>query len=277
MPSIATLWKPRDCWMSWTSIWERVTNNTFVEISILIWKEILCEFFSGRADSIANCWMNLSKEVSLAQTTVNGQICSACFTIRYTIADMAIWPWIGWLVDGKIYGEAGEFLQVKDGFCRRWGWGERRKERLLPSDIFLPILQGFIPKHFNHTTSALCFNWLWRFRNELNAFDCNLLSFSWRGMIFNYSIYQPLFISDSEPVLTLLATLSNSPAVPGTSWTLWQSQESCNSRSTRTFAHGLHVLEHVPQCSLVKTRTLSILMVAFCQEGSFLIKSFSKA
>jgi hypothetical protein len=27
---------------------------------------------------------------------------------------MAIWPWIGWLVDGKIYGEAAEFLQVKD-------------------------------------------------------------------------------------------------------------------------------------------------------------------
>ena len=34
--------------------------------------------------------------------------------VRYTIADMAIWPWMGWLVDGKIYGEAGEFLQVKD-------------------------------------------------------------------------------------------------------------------------------------------------------------------
>jgi len=33
---------------------------------------------------------------------------------QYTIADMAIWPWIGWLVDGKIYGEAGEFLQVKE-------------------------------------------------------------------------------------------------------------------------------------------------------------------
>eukprot|EP00913_Durusdinium_trenchii_P018085 g16993.t1 len=27
---------------------------------------------------------------------------------QYTIADMAIWPWIGWLVDGKIYGEAAD-------------------------------------------------------------------------------------------------------------------------------------------------------------------------
>ena len=27
---------------------------------------------------------------------------------------MAIWPWIGWLVDGKIYGEAAEFLQVQE-------------------------------------------------------------------------------------------------------------------------------------------------------------------
>lgn len=39
---------------------------------------------------------------------------------------MAIWPWIGWLVDGKIYGEAGEFLQVKDGYVEDEG-----KERLL--------------------------------------------------------------------------------------------------------------------------------------------------
>ncbi|WP_067520100.1 glutathione-dependent disulfide-bond oxidoreductase [Endozoicomonas ascidiicola] len=31
----------------------------------------------------------------------------------YTIADMAIWPWYGALVDGKLY-EAAEFLQVAD-------------------------------------------------------------------------------------------------------------------------------------------------------------------
>ena len=31
----------------------------------------------------------------------------------YTIADMAIWPWYGALVDGKIY-DAAEFLQVDD-------------------------------------------------------------------------------------------------------------------------------------------------------------------
>ncbi|MHA6722375.1 glutathione-dependent disulfide-bond oxidoreductase [Sphingomonas sp. RS2018] len=31
----------------------------------------------------------------------------------YTIADMAIWPWYGQLVQGELYG-AGEFLQVQD-------------------------------------------------------------------------------------------------------------------------------------------------------------------
>ena len=32
---------------------------------------------------------------------------------EYTIADMAIWPWYGYLVLGKLY-EAGEFLQVQE-------------------------------------------------------------------------------------------------------------------------------------------------------------------
>lgn len=32
----------------------------------------------------------------------------------YTIADMAIWPWYGVLAQGKIYNDAGDFLQVRE-------------------------------------------------------------------------------------------------------------------------------------------------------------------
>ena len=45
----------------------------------------------------------------------------------YTIADMAIWPWYGALVQGQLYG-AGEFLQVQDyQHVQRWAQqiGER--------------------------------------------------------------------------------------------------------------------------------------------------------
>jgi GST-like protein len=39
---------------------------------------------------------------------------------EYTIADMAIWPWYGALVQGRLY-EAGEFLSVQDyRHVRRW-------------------------------------------------------------------------------------------------------------------------------------------------------------
>jgi GSH-dependent disulfide-bond oxidoreductase len=39
---------------------------------------------------------------------------------EYTIADMAIWPWYGGLVQGRLY-EAGEFLSVEDyRHVRRW-------------------------------------------------------------------------------------------------------------------------------------------------------------
>lgn len=39
---------------------------------------------------------------------------------EYTIADLAIWPWYGGLVQGRLY-EAGEFLSVKDyRHLRRW-------------------------------------------------------------------------------------------------------------------------------------------------------------
>ena len=34
------------------------------------------------------------------------------FKDQYTIADMAIYPWIGGFVEGVMYGEAKEFLQV---------------------------------------------------------------------------------------------------------------------------------------------------------------------
>jgi GST-like protein len=39
---------------------------------------------------------------------------------EYTIADMAIWPWYGGLVEGRLY-EAGEFLSVQDyKHVQRW-------------------------------------------------------------------------------------------------------------------------------------------------------------
>ena len=39
---------------------------------------------------------------------------------EYTIADMAIWPWYGGLVQGRMY-EASEFLSVQDyRHVRRW-------------------------------------------------------------------------------------------------------------------------------------------------------------
>ena len=39
--------------------------------------------------------------------------CEHVAVADYTIADMAIWPWYGQLVQGELY-EAGEFLQVQD-------------------------------------------------------------------------------------------------------------------------------------------------------------------
>ncbi len=42
---------------------------------------------------------------------------------EYSIADMAIWPWYGWLVLGKVY-DAAEFLQVRDyTHVVRWAEG----------------------------------------------------------------------------------------------------------------------------------------------------------
>jgi GST-like protein len=39
----------------------------------------------------------------------------------YTIADMAVWPWYGALINGKLYGESAEFLQVQEyKHLRRW-------------------------------------------------------------------------------------------------------------------------------------------------------------
>ena len=41
----------------------------------------------------------------------------------YTIADMAVWPWYGALVQGELYG-VGEFLQV-ESYRNLGGWAER--------------------------------------------------------------------------------------------------------------------------------------------------------
>jgi GST-like protein len=39
----------------------------------------------------------------------------------YTIADMAVWPWYGGLVNGQHYGDAAEFLQAREyDNVRRW-------------------------------------------------------------------------------------------------------------------------------------------------------------
>ncbi len=39
----------------------------------------------------------------------------------YSIADIAVWPWYGVLVQGQIYGDAANFLQVKDyPHLQRW-------------------------------------------------------------------------------------------------------------------------------------------------------------
>ena len=40
---------------------------------------------------------------------------------EYSIADIAVWPWYGALVQGELYGEAAKFLQVQDyANLRRW-------------------------------------------------------------------------------------------------------------------------------------------------------------
>jgi GSH-dependent disulfide-bond oxidoreductase len=39
----------------------------------------------------------------------------------YTIADMAVWPWYGWLSKGQMYGESGTFLNVQEyTHVQRW-------------------------------------------------------------------------------------------------------------------------------------------------------------
>ncbi|OFW98998.1 MAG: glutathione-dependent disulfide-bond oxidoreductase [Alphaproteobacteria bacterium RIFCSPHIGHO2_12_FULL_63_12] len=85
----------------------------------------------------------------------------------YTIADMAIWPWYGVLVQGKLY-EAGEFLDVqfyknvqrwtaeiaarpavKRGRMVNRGWGEPSEqllERHDASDFETKTMDKFLPK-----------------------------------------------------------------------------------------------------------------------------------
>lgn len=47
---------------------------------------------------------------------------------QYTIADMAIYPWIGGFVEGVMYGEAKEFLQVAQ-YKNLCAWCQRLAER----------------------------------------------------------------------------------------------------------------------------------------------------
>lgn len=47
---------------------------------------------------------------------------------QYTIADMAIWPWIGALVLGRLYGAAAEFLDVEQ-YTHVIAWAKKIDER----------------------------------------------------------------------------------------------------------------------------------------------------
>lgn len=47
---------------------------------------------------------------------------------QYTIADMAIWPWIGNLALGRLYGKANEFLQM-ESYKHVCDWATRISER----------------------------------------------------------------------------------------------------------------------------------------------------
>ncbi len=47
---------------------------------------------------------------------------------EYTIADMAIWPWYGRLVQGDLYGDAAEFLKA-DEYTHLKEWADRISKR----------------------------------------------------------------------------------------------------------------------------------------------------
>ena len=47
---------------------------------------------------------------------------------KYTIADMAIWPWYGRLVQGDLYGDAATFLKA-DEYTNLKEWADRISER----------------------------------------------------------------------------------------------------------------------------------------------------
>jgi GST-like protein len=47
---------------------------------------------------------------------------------EYTIADMAIWPWYGRLVQGELYGDAVEFLQAEE-YTQLKAWADKIAER----------------------------------------------------------------------------------------------------------------------------------------------------
>jgi GST-like protein len=47
---------------------------------------------------------------------------------NYSIADIAIWPWYGQLVRGKIYGDAGKFLSTHE-YANLQRWAKAIAER----------------------------------------------------------------------------------------------------------------------------------------------------
>jgi GST-like protein len=52
-------------------------------------------------------------------------ICGA----QYTIADMAIYPWYGGLVQGNLYGDAKTFLNTDEDYPHVVAWAQRVSER----------------------------------------------------------------------------------------------------------------------------------------------------
>lgn len=85
----------------------------------------------------------------------------------------------------------------------------------------------------------------------------------------------PLFISDSEPVLTLLATLTKSSC----SWNIVDTVAVTRKLQLQEYKNVCAWSARIgarPAVFLSQDQTI-FLMVAFCQEESFLIKSLAKS
>ncbi|MEY4580275.1 MAG: hypothetical protein RL701_4978 [Pseudomonadota bacterium] len=86
-------------------------------------------FYAYAPIKIAYAIDRYSMEVKRQLDVLDRQLSSSAFVAGddYTIADIAIWPWYGLLVLGKLYG-AGEFLQVQD-YKSVVRWAEAIAER----------------------------------------------------------------------------------------------------------------------------------------------------